>query len=292
VIVPNSLLSRDTIVNYSEPTEDTCIEINVGVSYDALPNTVKATIREAIEDEPLLSNVTPTEILVLDFGASAVIYQIRAWTSSFANSERLVDRIRSAVYYALRRRGIEIPYPIQVEISREDAVPVADPAAVEAALQQVSIFASLGDMERIELARETRRRVFAAGERIVKQNDEGDSMFVLTSGSAVVTLDPGNREVATVRPGGFFGEMSLLTGAPRTATVRATADAEVLEITVESFRRFVLANPAVVDEIGKAVMTRQAELAQVATAGKADQAPEPPQRFLMRVRRFLRLSMT
>jgi CRP-like cAMP-binding protein len=95
-----------------------------------------------------------------------------------------------------------------------------------------------------------------------------------------------------VRPGGFFGEMSLLTGAPRTATVRATADSEVLEITADSFRRFVLANPAVVDEIGKAVITRQAELAQVAAAGRETPAPEPPQRFLMRVRRFLRLSVT
>src|SRR5262249_55581861 len=110
--------------------------------------------------------------------------------------------------------------------------------------------------QRTALAAAATPRLFAAGERIVKQSDAGDSMFVLTSGAAVVTLEPGNREVARVVPGGFFREMSLLTGEPRTATVRTTVDSEVLEITVDSFRRFVLANPAVVDEVGRAVIQR------------------------------------
>ena len=73
-------------------------------------------------------------------------------------------------------------------------------------------------------------------------------MFVIGRGEAVVVLEPGNREVARIGPGGFFGEMSLLTGDQRNATVRTTVDTELIEIAVEPFRRFVLANPAAVDQ--------------------------------------------
>jgi small-conductance mechanosensitive channel/CRP-like cAMP-binding protein len=293
VIVPNSVLSRDTIINYSEPSPETCMEIDVGASYGALPNDVKAAIHAAIEDEPLLSKVTPPEVLIVDFAASAVVYRIRVWTTLFAETDRLVDRIRSAVYYAFRRRGIEIPFPIQVEIQREDApaAPAADPRAASDALRTVQIFASLSEQERAELASQTRRVLFAAGERIVKQDGEGDSMFVVTRGSVVITREPGQREVARIGPGGYFGEMSLLTGDRRSATVRAAADAELLEITVDSFRRFVMANPSAVDEIGKAAMARKAELDRLATDDRTSTTAEPPQRFLMRVRRFLQLAI-
>jgi len=292
VIVPNSVLSRDTILNYSEPSIDTRIEVEVGASYDVPPNEVKATILSAIKDEPLISRTKPPEVLLKDFGASAITYRIRAWTADFALDEQIRDRIRSAVYYAFRRGGIEIPYPIQVEIPREPVAPSGpDSAAAERALQQVSIFSSLGEEERAQLALSTRRNLFAAGETIVKQGESGSSMFVVARGEAMVMLEPGNREVARVPPGGFFGEMSLLAGDPRTATVRTTVDSELLEITAEAFRRFVLANPATVEQIGEAVSQRRAELKQHSEAETTAVAAEPPQRFVDRMRRFLRLGV-
>ena len=291
VVVPNSTLSRDTIMNYSEPTADTRIEVDVGASYDAPPNKVKATILAAIKDEPLISPSRDAEILLNDFGASAIIYRIRVWTIDFAADERLRDRIRSAVYYAFRRAGIVIPYPIQVEIQREDAPALApDPAIAEEALRQVSIFSLLAEPVRADLARAAKPSLFGAGELVVRQSEAGSSMFVVARGEAVVTL--GERDVTTISPGGFFGEMSLLTGEPRTASVRTTVDSELLEITAEAFRRFVLVNPAAVDQIGQAVATRRAELAaHAAAAGAAASSAEPPQRFLDRVRQFLRLSV-
>jgi CRP-like cAMP-binding protein len=85
--------------------------------------------------------------------------------------------------------------------------------------------------------------------------------------------------------------MSLLTGEARSATVRAATDAELLEITVDTFKRFVLANPAAVEHIGAAVSNRAAELDHHRAAGAAA-APEAPATFLARVRRFLHLAST
>jgi CRP-like cAMP-binding protein len=97
-------------------------------------------------------------------------------------------------------------------------------------------------------------------------------------------------EVARAGPGGFFGEMSLLTGAPRTATVTAACDTDLLEITAEAFREVVLANPAAVERVSEAVAARAAQLAE-RRAGGAAQAPlEPPFSLAARIRRFLRMS--
>jgi CRP-like cAMP-binding protein len=98
--------------------------------------------------------------------------------------------------------------------------------------------------------------------------------------------------VARLGPGDFFGEMSLLTGAPRSASVTAVRDSEILEITAEAFRRFVLENPAIVEQVGAAVAERAARLDEHRAAGSSAAAPpETSERFFDRIRRFLRVSV-
>ncbi len=293
VIVPNSALARDTITNYSEPTDETLIEVEIGASYDAAPNDVKRVILEAIKDGPLILTTRSPEILLADFASSSITYRVRVWTREFALDEVIRDHVRTAIYYAFQRAGIVIPFPIQVELSKDDvAARVLDPVLAEATLRSVSIFSALSDEQRGELAQIMRVCLYAAHEMVVRRGEPGSSMFIVARGAVSVTLEAGAAEVARLGPGDFFGEMSLLTGEPRSATVAAVSDAELLEITAESFRRFVLANPALVDQIGAKVSSRSAELHQHRAAGAASAAaPETAQTFLGRVRRFLRVSV-
>jgi CRP-like cAMP-binding protein len=291
VVVPNSKLADDIIINYSEPTPETRIEVEVGLSYDCPPNLAKRVIGEALKDQPNLIPERTPEVLLDKFDNSAINYRIRVWTAEFAADERIRDRIRVALYYACRRHGIDIPYPMQVQIEKPDpALAVRNFSIDEEALRQVSVFASLNDDVRQQLARATTRALFAAGEVVVRQGDSGSSMFVIATGEAVVLLESG-QEIARIGPGGFFGEMSLLTGAPRNATVRATTDSELLEITADAFRQFVLANPAVVEQIGVAVANRRAELEERRAAGSTAAHVEPPQTLVDRIRRYLHLNL-
>jgi small-conductance mechanosensitive channel/CRP-like cAMP-binding protein len=291
VIVPNSVLARDTITNYSDPIQDTRLEVDIGVSYDLPPNVVKSTILDAIRDEPLFSRSREPEVLVFDFASFAITYRILFWIRDFAADERARDQVLSRVYYAFRRRGITIPYPIQTYMRHSVAVEAVDPGAVDAVIRSVEIFAALGDEERAELVRAAKIQMYAAGEVIVRQHDAGQSMFVVASGEVVVSLDAPRREVARLRRGDFFGEMSLLAGDPRTATVTAVTDCELVEITINAFRRFVMANPAAVDQISAAAATRAAVLDQHRAAAAAEPGvSEPVTTFLARVRRFLALS--
>jgi small-conductance mechanosensitive channel/CRP-like cAMP-binding protein len=291
VVVPNSVVAKETITNYSEPTQDTRLEVEVGASYDTPPNEVKAVIARALRDEPLLVPEREPEILIADFASSAITYRVRVWTTDFAADMRVRDRVRSHIYYAFRRHGISIPYPIQVHIEREPPASVpADDHARARLLDGVEILTSLTDEQRAQLVAASRALLYEAGQAIVREGDLGASMFVVRRGEASVTLAHTGGELARHREGGFFGEMSLLTGDARSATVTAVTDCELIEIGVEAFRRVVLADAAIVDRVTAAVAKRRAELDQHrATRTSGSAVTETPQTLVARVRRFLRL---
>ena len=131
--------------------------------------------------------------------------------------------------------------------------------------------------------------MFAAGETIVRQGAAGDSMFVVLTGKARVVIEPSNQEVALIPAGGFFGEMSMLTGEARTATVKAAEDATVLEISAADFREMAVANPAALDQISTIVATRRTGLEEARALAAVVAAPEGKQSFLARMRKFLTL---
>jgi small-conductance mechanosensitive channel/CRP-like cAMP-binding protein len=288
VVVPNSVVAKETITNYSEPTHDTRLEIEVGASYETPPNEVKAVIARALGAEPLLVASREPEILIADFASSAITYRVRVWTADFAADMRVRDRVRSHIYYAFRRHGISIPYPIQVQIDQSPAV--EDNRGRAELLDGVEIFASLSEEQRGQLAVASRPLLFAAGQAIVREDEPGATMFVLKRGEASVTLARTEGELARLREGAFFGEMSLLTGDTRSATVTAVTDCELIELAAEAFRSVVLADPGLVDQVTAAVAKRRAELEQHRTSRSVDQpAIEAPQTLVARVRRFLRL---
>jgi small-conductance mechanosensitive channel/CRP-like cAMP-binding protein len=291
VVVPNSVVGKETITNYSEPTHDTRLEVEVGASYDTPPNEVKAVIARALRDEPLIVATREPEILIVDFAASAITYRVRVWTTDFAADMRVRDRVRSHIYYAFRRSGITIPYPVQVQIDQPPpaAAPPDDHARTRL-LDGVEVLQPLTDEQRGQLLASSRTLLYGAGQVIVREGDPGASMFVVRRGEAAVTLAGAAGELARHREGGFFGEMSLLTGDPRTATVTALTDCDLVEIGADAFRRVVLADAAVVERVTAAVAARRAELDQHRAARSIGSAPaEAPATLVARVRRYLRL---
>ena len=131
--------------------------------------------------------------------------------------------------------------------------------------------------------------VHGSGETIVRQGEDGQSMFVVMSGSVSVVLEPAREEVAKIHAGGHFGEMSLLTGEPRSATVRAMGDVAVVEISADLFRRIGAVHPDAIEKIGVAAMVRRAGLEKVKTATSVTVAVETAN-LLTRMKRFLGLA--
>jgi small-conductance mechanosensitive channel/CRP-like cAMP-binding protein len=291
VDVPNSVMSKEMITNYSLPVRQMRLQVDVGVSYDVAPNVVKSVIADALANATLLSRARQPEVRIADFAASAITYRVFFWLDDFDPDDRAEDEVRSYIYYAFRRNSITIPYPIQIEMSREEggltpAEPVVDPGL----LARVPMFATLTTSERGEVLTVGRPVTYARGEAIVRQGQAGESLFVIRRGEASVTLAGTDGEVARLRAGDVFGEMSLLTGEPRTATVTAATDCDLLEIDADGFRRVVLANPSVLERVTNVTAARREELQRHReTHTIAAAIAEARQTFLTRVRQFLRL---
>jgi small-conductance mechanosensitive channel/CRP-like cAMP-binding protein len=293
LIVPNSVMSREAIENFSEPVLPTRVWVEVGVTYDAPPAQVKAALLEAVRNAPLALSDPAPDVLLMSFADSSVIYRARFWVEDYGEDNRARDQVRTNIYYTLRRHQIEIPYPIAVEVQRDDSPAFARAADATArfadALRGAPLLAALDDEQRRRLAESGTERVYTAGERIVAEGEPGASMFVVVSGRVRVTLGPDAREVATIERGGVFGEMSLLTGQARTATVTAAAETTLMELTAEAFREFVLEQPGVLEPVTAAVATRRAELDRTRAAAASAGPAFANTSLLAVVRRFLRL---
>ena len=200
------------------------------------------------------------------FDDHAITYFMRIWTRRVANLTRFRDGVNSRIWYQLKRRNIEVPFPIRtihmheapdMEVHRRSK---AQRKASEL-FSQVDIFRGLESEIVGQLAAASQRRLFDAGETLVNEGDEGDSLFVIERGSVRVTkVDPDQDgksvDLAVLEEGAFFGEMSLLTGEPRSATVLAREHCGVLMLGKAALASTLEADPRIAEELSRALAFR------------------------------------
>ena len=290
VVLPNNFVAKEAVVNYSEPAAPTRLFVEVGATYLVPPNAVKAAMMEAIRNCPLVLAAPAPDVVLLSFDASAITYRARFWIDDYEADERARDQVRTAIFYAFQRHQIEIPWPISVEYKGE--LPEPDHEArgreISAALANTDLLAPLSTDIRAEIARSCRAAAYAPGEAIVRQGDPGQSMFIVAAGEVRVVLEPGRDEVARIKPGGYFGEMSLLTGEPRSATVLALGDVSVIELNADLFRRLAADYPAAIEQMAVHAIARRADLERLKTSTAGVAAVEP-NTLRARMKKFLRL---
>jgi trk system potassium uptake protein TrkA len=135
-------------------------------------------------------------------------------------------------------------------LSAEPPVGAGVGSLLAATLRKVDFLAPLRDEELETVARGAEHLHHPGGTELFRQGDPGETFFVVLSGE-VQLKDSTAQVVATVKPGGFFGELALLTGEPRTATAVTSAACELAAVGREDFRSVVMANPAVALEMSR-----------------------------------------
>lgn len=128
-------------------------------------------------------------------------------------------------------------------------------------LSQVPLFSGCSRRDLQTIARVVKDIDHAAGTVIAREGEPGVGLFVIVEGTADVTI--GDKRKATLGPGDFFGEIALLDGGPRTATVTATSDVQLLGLTEWAFRGLMAEHPSI------AVKTLQQMAARLRNATKA-----------------------
>ena len=151
-------------------------------------------------------------------------------------------------------------------------------------------FAPLSDEEIERLANASSSRVYAPGEAIVRMGQEGNSMCVIIRGSVKVQIPEKTyqKTINTLNENDFFGEMSLLSGEPRTATVIAVKETEVLKIDKKALKPIFESNPTLVESVYELIEERRQMLTTIAEAADEEQ-DEAEKGVMTSIRKFFGL---
>lgn len=121
VIVPNSGISNNQVVNYTYPDPRYRIQSEIGVAYGTDLRVVREVITNALQGVEGVLPDKPVDVLFLEFGDSDMILRVRWWIESYVDARRSTDRVNEAIYTALEQAGIEIPNPVMtVELAHKD----------------------------------------------------------------------------------------------------------------------------------------------------------------------------
>jgi MscS family membrane protein len=111
VIIPNSVIGKSLIINHSFPDSHYRIEINVGIAYGSDIERARQVMIDAVKGVEGIRSQDPIEALFLEMGDSALLFRLRVWIESYVDTRRVLDRVNSSVYVALRQAGIVMPFP-------------------------------------------------------------------------------------------------------------------------------------------------------------------------------------
>lgn len=274
MLIPNAAITRATIVNYSRPTSAHRQWVDIRVHFRHPPAKVREVVLGAVQALPYVRAEPPPDCILRAFNDDACTYSCRYWIDDFQRDDLLDGGTRSAIWYALHRAGMEIPFPSRninvTELNEDRAQRKQDEEYARRvdALSRVDVFRAL-DAEKIDrLARRMRHVVFGPDEVILRQGDPGDSLYVVRGGKVAVQVGVlgAYKEVATLSEGQFFGEMSLMTGESRSATVVAKTDVECYIVDKEAFQEILEEKPELAGIISDILSKRQVLLGAEAKA--------------------------
>ena len=265
---PNANIANARIQNLGSGAIPMGFEVEVGVVYGAPPRQVMDALETAARSSPAVVESPPPFGLVHAFGDSGVIYRLRFWSRQVGGVTRLLAEVRSRVWYELKRREFVIPFPIRtVEYGsqREIAEDLAAARRRRAAqlFAKVDVLAALPAEVRERLAAAAALVHFDDGEKLVREGEAGSSLYVVARGEVQVAksgTDLGTTQIslATLGEGDYFGEMSLLTGAPRTASVIALGAVEVFVLDRAALVPILHDDPALADTLSHVLAARVA----------------------------------
>lgn len=264
LLIPNNSISRDTLVNYSQPISKVMRVLDIGAGYDVPPIKVKQALREVISKVALVERYPRPVARLNRYEDYRIIYRIIFYVRNFEDSWQAWDELYTSIWYQFQKAGIEISLPrqdiyLKKEQKREDS------EGVTRILQNLPLFSGLSRQDLDLLLRSAVIRNYPPEVCIIRQGDDDTNLFVILSGRVKVMR--GQKELAVLETGDFFGEMALLAGASRSADIYSLEEATCLMIDREAFRILLEMNSGVYENINKLFVERSKQ-AQSRESGK------------------------
>lgn len=300
IVLPNSVLMRSPVTVIPRSGRRTLVKFPLDFKHN--PSMVIAAVEQALQASPIegmLTDPKPRCVIVAS-QPSHVDYGVLAWLTNPDRLNLQMSEIQTRVYFALARAGAPletVAHSIDLHSHTAPAIAGSDETAVRlAALRAVEMFRALSNEETANLAGRLRKEGFALGEVIIREGEQGESLYVLARGRVRILLSLRSgltEQVGTLEPGDFFGEMSLMTGEARSATVIAMDQVDCYVMEKAHLVETLAKRPELAAELSSILADRQVGLE--AARGRLDDAATRQMRtdrgeaLLARIRRYFGL---
>ncbi|UZQ56213.1 mechanosensitive ion channel [Trichothermofontia sichuanensis B231] len=283
VVVPNSELVENHILNWTYDSYIARIKVPVGVAYGTDPALVTETLLHVAYQEPTVVHDPAPRVVFQGFGDSSLNFELWVWVTRIDDEPFIKSALNFAIEYNLRQHQIAIPFPqrdlwirnpeaLSLIGSRQTSVassastgpsspiPTTQVPALRDFLRQVPYFHGFSDLELRQLIEIGYRKRLQPSDILFRENDAGDAFYIVLSGSVEVFVEKLNKQLAILSAGQFFGELSLILGIPRTATVRALEVTTLFVINSKSFSKLLQNYPEFYNVIFNELCKHQKEL--------------------------------
>lgn len=292
LVISNSVLGKETIeVAPKDNLNAKAVFFNTLYSHS--PTRTIQYVREAVRQVDNVSKKMRPVVRIRNLGESGIDFEVKYWLDDYTMQHDTDALIRQRIWYVFQREKIEFAYPtrtLHIEPKPIEVAPEEIVNNIAESLNRIPIFNPLSDEEIEQLANASTSRVYAPGEAIVRAGQVGNSMFVIINGSVKVQITENDyqKTVNTLAEEDFFGEMSLLTGEPRSASVIAIVETEVLRIDKNGLKPILEANPQLVSIISELIEERKQALIKD-TVDEAEQEAAPKKGAIGSIRKFFGL---
>jgi small-conductance mechanosensitive channel/CRP-like cAMP-binding protein len=299
VVVPNGWMmkNRFTVIGTrADPDGPWRRWIRLNVDLDAAPGDVCRVLEDAVRNATIenVAPAPPPSAVLMEFGPRHGSYALRYWLIDRGPDDATDSRVRAHLVAALARNGMKlgVPYQEQLDLHDNEAHRHAQAALEQSrrlsALAAVDLFAPLSDAERAELAPHLVYAPFVAGDVITRQGAIAHWLYLIVSGTADVWYETpdGRRAVNMLGPGQVFGEMGMMTGEPRRATVTARTDVACYRLDKSGFAAIIRNRPDIAESISRILFAREAELDGRRQSAASEARGAPHRDMLERIRAF------
>ena len=279
VRIPNSKVADARLRNLTRPAGPRRSSVFVDASYDDPPDAVIDAMLAAAAAVPAVCCNPAPSAHVLDYKSYGVGYELRVWLDDYPFRDPVLGEVRRHIWYQFRRRGIQIPYPVTDQVLNDFMARAGAPAAPpaedrEAKRRAAGLLQSdftrkiLQDAEGRPLvssedlsawAGRLSSELYGRGEIVFRQGAAGDCCYVVLAGTLAGRIhhrESGQETTFEVGPGAVVGEMSLMTGLPRMAELRARESAELLRIPAPEFAELLGKHEGLIEQMSRLVAER------------------------------------
>ena len=272
IVIPNSLIDHSKTINYSRPSAlDYRLDLQIGLPLEMPPGLAMKTLLEVLNSHQSIIDPARSRVVLKSIDQDSINYVLKFFVGDFRLRNKIRTEIFSSVWYALERIGYSLPYSVvdlrtvQSRRQLQEQRRQREEEGSFASLRSIDLFSSLSDDEIREIVCNDRLLGFGPGEIVVEIGAVGGSMYVVMEGSCSVLIpDPsggkGMVEVAQLPSGTIFGEISALTNAPRTASIKAASHLVLQEISQQQIEAIFLSNQEAMAEFAKVMAGREASL--------------------------------